>query len=376
MVKRPTMQKNIVKPSNWHSMPYPFIYGQPDQSLFPITDWRDCVYKAMGKKWLNTWSQDTLDNDDPLLVEQIRNRILPRRGILASEDQILVTLGAQQALYLIAAILVGQNTNVALEEPGYADARNIFSLRSNQIRSIPVDQGGLPVDERLDGTNLLYTTPSHQLPTTVTMPTERRRRLLAKADEQDFVIVEDDYELESNYVGKPLPALKSFDKRGRVIYVGSFSKTLFPGLRLGFLVASKELISEMRALRRLMVRHPPNNNQRSTAFFLSLGYYDVFVRRLHRAYRERWAEMGNALSEHLPMAEAVRGMGGSSYWLRFNEDVDTDALADRALAQGIFVEPGAIYFHDNPQRNALRLGFSSIDSSKIEPGIKRLSELI
>jgi len=308
-------------------------------------------------------------------VDQIRTRILPRRGILAGESQILVTLGAQQALYMIASLLVGDKTRVVLEEPGYADARNIFALKSSAIRSIPVDQGGLPVDDRLVGTDILYTTPSHQLPTTVTMPTERRRELLDIANKENFLIVEDDYELESNYVGKPLPALKSLDQEGRVIYVGSFSKTLFPGLRLGFIVASTELIAEMRALRRLMVRHPPTNNQRSTAFFLSLGYYDVFVRRLHRAYRERWGELGNALANYMPEAEAVRGMGGSSYWLRFPNEVNTDELAKRALDEGIFVEPGGVYFHEERHYSALRLGFSSIASEKIAPGIEKLSKL-
>lgn len=377
ILKRPAEQRNIRKPRNWQSLPYPFIYGQPDQSLFPITDWRDCVYKAMGKKWLDAWSQDTLDTDDQMLVEQIRTRILPRRGILAGEDQILVTLGAQQALYTIASLLVGPNTKVAVEEPGYPDARNIFALRTDNLVPLQVDQQGLPVNDALNGIDLLYTTPSHQLPTTVTMPHERRVKLLEKAKEQDFIVVEDDYELESNYVGKPVPALKSFDKEGRVIYVGSFSKTLFPGLRLGFMVASPDLISEMRALRRLMVRHPPTNNQRSTAFFLSLGYYDVFVRRLNRSYRQRWNAMGAALAEHFPASIVTRGMGGSSYWVELTDkSVNTDTLAKMALEQGIFIEPGSDYFMEGSNTSCFRLGFSSIDDQAIEPGLAKLAQLV
>ena len=377
ILKRPAEQRNIRKPRDWQLLPYPFIYGQPDQSLFPITDWRDCVYKAMGKKWLDAWSQDTLDTDDEMLVEQIRTRILPRRGILVGEDQILVTLGAQQALYNVASLLVGQETRVAVEEPGYPDARNIFALRTDDMVALQVDQKGLPVSEELEGIDLLYTTPSHQLPTTVTMPHERRVKLLEKAKEQDFIIVEDDYELESNYVGKPVPALKSLDKDGRVIYVGSFSKTLFPGLRLGFMVASPELISELRALRRLMIRHPPTNNQRSTAFFLSLGYYDVFVRRLHRSYRQRWNAMGTALEKHFPSSNITRGMGGSSYWVELSDKtVNTDILARLALEQGIFIEPGSDYFSEGGNTSCFRLGFSSIDDQAIEPGLAKLASLV
>ena len=375
-LKRPGAQRNIRKPRDWQSLPYPFIYGQPDKSLFPITDWRDCVYKAMGKKWLDAWSQDTLDNDDEMLVEQIRTRILPRRGILVGQDQILVTLGAQQALYTIASLLVGPNTKVAVEEPGYPDARNIFALRTDDMVALQVDQHGLPVSEAMNGIDVLYTTPSHQLPTTVTMPHERRVQLLNKAKEQGFIIVEDDYELESNYVGKPVPALKSLDKDGRVIYVGSFSKTLFPGLRLGFMVASPDLISELRALRRLMVRHPPTNNQRSTAFFLSLGYYDVFVRRLHRSYRQRWNAMGAALDKHFPTSNVTRGMGGSSYWVELSDkSINTDTLAKIALEQGIFIEPGSDYFNEGSNRSCFRLGFSSIDDQAIEPGLAKLAQL-
>ena len=377
ILKKPAEQRNIQKPRDWLSLPFPFIYGQPDPTLFPITDWRDCVYKAMGKKWLDEWSQDILDNDDPMLVDQIRTRILPRRGILVGEDQILVTLGAQQALYTLASLLVGPQTRIVMEDPGYPDARNIFALRTDKIIPVRVDRQGLPVDERLDDADIVYTTPSHQLPTTVTMTDARRRALLEKASENDLIILEDDYELESNYVGKPLPALKSLDQEGRVIYMGSFSKTLFPGLRLGFVVASKELIEEMRALRRLMVRHPPTNNQRSTAFFLSLGYYDVFVRRLHRVYRERWNAMGSALAEHFAEAELVQGMGGSSYWVQLPEEsrVDTSNLAKVALENGILIEPGSVYFKDGDNRNCFRLGFSSIDHNKIGPGIEKLAAL-
>ncbi|MEL7273969.1 MAG: PLP-dependent aminotransferase family protein [Pseudomonadota bacterium] len=378
ILKKPARQRNISKAKNWQQLPFPFIYGQPDRSLFPITDWRDCVYKAMGKKWLDEWSQDTLDNDDAMLVDQIRTRILPRRGILVGEDQILVTLGAQQALYTLASLLVDRETRVVVEEPGYPDARNIFALRSDHVVTSPVDRDGLPVNDLLNGADVVYCTPSHQLPTTVTMPDVRRRQLLARAHDEDMLIIEDDYELESNYLGKPLPALKSLDRDGRVIYVGSFSKTLFPGLRLGFVVASPDLIAEMRALRRLMVRHPPTNNQRSTAFFLSLGYYDVFVRRLHRAYRERWTAMGQGLAKHMPFAESVRGMGGSSYWVRLPSEmgIDTDVLAARALEKGILVEPGSVYFNGSADTDCFRLGFSSIDSNRIEDGLRNLSQLM
>ncbi len=373
----PGRQPNIEKPADWQSCPYPFVYGQIDPGLFPIAAWRECTRQALGLKGIGQWTADSLHMDDPELVEQIRTRVLPRRGIWVAPDEILITLGAQNALYLLASLFVTPATTVAMEEPGYPDVRNIFALKTERIHAIPVDAGGLPVDGRLDGCDFVYVTPSHQFPTTVTMPAARREALLARAAKADFVIVEDDYEFETNYIGKPTPALKSMDRDGRVVYVGSLSKTLFPGLRLGYLVAPKPLVAEARALRRLMMRHAPNNNQRTTALFLSLGHHDALVRRLHRVYRTRWQAMGDALARHLPESAHAPGFGGTSVWVRGPKGLDAAALAGAALEEGIVIEPGHVHFMAQPRpRHFFRLGFSAIPEERIEPGIRLLAELV
>lgn len=377
LTMQPADQINVSKPLDWQSYPYPFIYGQVDHTLFPLAEWRDCARQALGKKWLGSWTNDTWANDDPLLVEQIRRRILPRRGIMANDDEILVTLGAQNALYLLTTLLVGAQTRVGMEEPGYPDVRNIFNLRTANVSLLPVDEKGLVPSDAFDDCDLVFTTPSHQFPTTVTMPLERRMELLKRAAKHDVVIIEDDYEFETNYVNEPCPALKSLDDDGRVIYVGSLSKTLFPGLRLGFLVAPKNIVAEARALRRLMVRHAPNNNQRTAALFLSLGHHDTLIRRLHRAYRTRWEIMGDALKKHLPDASRVPSFGGTSFWVKGPQGLDSDELGRTAAAKGVLIEPGHITFGaaDAP-RNFYRLAFSSIAEQKIEPGIRILSDLV
>lgn len=377
LTMQPAEQVNVSKPLDWQSYPYPFIYGQVDHTLFPLAEWRDCARQALGKKWLGSWTNDTWANDDPLLVEQIRRRILPRRGIMANDDEILVTLGAQNALYLLTTLLVGTGTRVGMEEPGYPDVRNIFNLRTNDVALLPVDERGLVPNDAFDACDLVFTTPSHQFPTTVTMPLERRLELLKRAAKHDVVIIEDDYEFETNYVNEPCPALKSLDDDGRVIYVGSLSKTLFPGLRLGFLVAPKNIVAEARALRRLMVRHAPNNNQRTAALFLSLGHHDTLIRRLHRAYRTRWEIMGEALKQHLPDASRVPSFGGTSFWVKGPEKLDSGELARAAAAKGVLIEPGRITFGapDAPS-NFYRLAFSSIAEQKIEPGIRILADIV
>lgn len=371
---RPSKQPNIDKPANWTSQRYPFIYGQVDLSLFPIAEWRDCSRLALGRKWLDDWAADHHASDDPMLVEQIRTRLLPRRGVMANENEILITMGAQQALYLLANLLVTPRTSVALENPGYPDVRNIFALATDRVIPQPVDEAGIIVDDRLDACDILYATPSHQAPTTVTMSESRRLQLLERASAADFVIIEDDYEFETNFVSAPSPALKSLDRDGRVIYVGSLSKTLFPGLRLGYLVAAPEVISEARALRRLMVRHPPNINQRTAALFLQLGHHDALVMRLRRAYGQRWEAIAAAAARHLPQFVRTRSLGGSSIWLEGPKSLDTIRLAQDALTAGVVIEPGDIYFAERPaRRNFCRLGFSSIPLDRIEPGIQILA---
>jgi GntR family transcriptional regulator / MocR family aminotransferase len=365
------------KPQDWQKYPYPFIYGQVDHTLFPLAEWRECTRQALGKKWLGTWTNDSWSVDDPLLVEQIRRRILPRRGIMASDDEILITLGAQNALYILTTLLVDKSSHVAMENPGYPDVRNAFEMHAGKVSPVAVDEHGLTLSPELDSADIVFTTPSHQYPTTVTMPLERRMALLKKAREKNFLIIEDDYEFETNYVNEPCPALKSLDDDGRVIYVGSLSKTLFPGLRLGFMVGPKALIAEARAMRRLMLRHAPNNNQRAAALFLSLGHHDTLIRRLHKAYRSRWEVMGKALNDHLPKAARSPSFGGTAFWVKAPAKINGEILAQQAEKKGIFIEPMRITFAGNDKSNShFRLAFSSIDESKIEAGIKLLAETI
>ncbi len=373
----PSIQENPIKPLDWQSFTYPFIYGQVDHNLFPLAEWRECNRQALGKKWLGAWTNDTWVADDQLLVEQIRRRILPRRGIMASDDEILITLGAQNALFILTQLLVKKTTHVGMEDPGYPDVRNMFKLATDNVHLIPVDDQGMTESSMLEDCDIVFATPSHQFPTTVTMPLERRLSLLKKAHGRDFIIIEDDYEFETNYVNEPCPALKSLDDDDRVIYVGSLSKTMFPGLRLGFMVGPKELITEARALRRLMVRHPPNNNQRAAALFLSLGHHDTLIRRLHKAYRTRWEIMGKALADHLPMSSRNPSFGGTAYWVKGPAKLDAEKLLHAAKAKSIFLEPGRITFGAQKQpRNYFRLAFSSIEDGKIEPGIKLLADTV
>lgn len=373
---RPSRQETIQKPSDWHRYDYPFLYGQLDPMLFPTQHWRECSRDSMSVPAIRSWSTDHLNDDDPLLIEQIHKRLLPRRGVWAKPEEILVTVGTQQALWISAMLLLTPEKRFGMENPGYVDMYNIAQLFTNDICLLPVDEHGMKPTSDLKACQLVYCTPSHQSPTTVTMPLERRRHLLDMAEAENFLIIEDDYDSETNYLSNPTPALKSLDKHNRVIYVGGLSKTLAPGLRLGYMVAHPTLIREARALRRLMLRHPPTNNQHALALFLDRGYHDALLRQIHQTFENRWHCMSEALARHMPEFDTPSTFGGSCFWIRSPEGLDCKQLQTLAAAEGILIECGNLHFFDRPGNEYMRLGFSAIPEERIEPGIERLARVI
>ncbi|MGI9420284.1 MAG: PLP-dependent aminotransferase family protein [Geminicoccaceae bacterium] len=372
----PRRQRNIDKPLDWLNFPYPFLYGQSDPTLFPINDWRECARQALSVLEIRAWAADLVDGDDPELVEQIRTRVLPRRGIWAGVDEIMITLGAQQALYLLAELLVRPGMVVGMEDPGYPDACNIFSLKSADLKLLPVAKDGIDPDDVPEDCRLLFLTPSRQCPTGVRLPVERRRRLLELAEIREMLLIEDDFESNFGLTENASTAMRGMDGSNRVLYVGSLSKTLAPGLRVGYIVGPPAIMREARALRRLMLRHPPTNNQRALALFLALGHFDRLMRKSIDVQAERAAAMRAALERHLPTFDVTYGSGGSSVWVKGSEGLDSRALAITAREAGVLIEPGDVFFHgDQPPKRYCRLGFSSIPVTRIEPGIVILGEI-
>ncbi len=363
----------LTKPEQWRDYPYPFVYGTYDAQLFPTEDFRECCVRSLARSQLSHWTPDFETDDVPDLTEQIRTRLLPKRGVFALKEEIIVTIGAQHAYYLLADVLFNDNTRVGLEEPGHPHARNSFALRKPQWVDVAVDKEGVVV-EGLPALDYLFVTPSHQSPTTATLSLERRQWLLREADTRDFVVIEDDYEAENLYEGEPMPALKSLDRSGRVIYIGSVSKSLSPVLRLGYIVAPRALIKEVRAIRHAMVRHPSTFLQHAYALFLSLGHHESHARRVNAAMQERLALAAQALHEHLPDFEFTLPQGGASIWVRAPAWVDADELALAARSHGVLIEAGAVFFLKAPYPCPFfRLRLSSIAAAQIPAGVRALA---
>ena len=369
ITKKPSDKANSRNPENWQSLPYSFTIGQLDKSLIPYYEWREVVRHSSTLPEIQKWNIDHVDNDDPSLIKQIQSKVLPKRGIWANKDQILITSGSQNAIYIIASLLAKQGTIIGMENPGYTDVRNIFSFRTDNIVPIGIDQDGIIVDEIKPEIDIIFTTPSHQYPTGVTMSMERRNKLLAIAKENQTVIIEDDYEAEVNFLRKPNPSLKSLDKDNNVIYVGSFSKAFAPGLRLGYMVAPESFIKEARALRRLMIRHIPANNQRSVALFIGLGHYHNMFTKIQKTNKERWGLINEKINQE-PLLSATPTLGGSTFWVKIPESIDTEKLCQKLLEKGVAVRPGnASFAEKKPPANYLHLGYSAIDTNKINKGI-------
>ncbi|MCA1336136.1 PLP-dependent aminotransferase family protein [Pseudooceanicola marinus] len=371
--QRPSRLRHIIKPSNWQDYAFPFVYGQVDPSLFPINTWRTCSRDALGRSAIDWWTADRAVEDDPLLVEQIRTQILPQRGIYAKPEEILITLGTQEGLYLLARLLARPGTRVGCEMPGYPDSRNIMAAEGADIIDLPIDSEGarLP-DSALD---LAVLTPAHHCPTMVPMSPERRLATLARARRDGTVLIEDDYEGETASDGDQT-TLKSLDNSGHVAYLGTLSKVLAPGVRLGFMVAAPALVEEARWLRRLIHRSAPLNNQRTAGIFLAEGHYLALQRSLRAALDHRHAKVVEGCDRYLPDFRRTGTHGGSSVWLECPPGVDARALFTAACARGVLFESGDPFVPEDQAGRFLRLGISYIDERKIDAGLAELGRAV
>lgn len=372
----PSDYLTITKPAQWMKYDYPFIYGQPDAELFPMEQWREASRKVMGGMRDHHWLHDLVDQDSPMLIEQLRTRVLPKRGIMANSDEILLTLGTQNALSLLSQLLFKAGTKVGVESPVFREAINTFTLQNAHIVPHQIDAEGLALTDESAQCRYFYVTPSHQAPTGIGMSNARRQQLLQHAIAHNQIIIEDDFDSDTNIEPHPRAALKANDTCGRVVYISSLSKALSPGLRLGYLVGSADLIDELRALRRLMYRHPPSYIQYQMAYFLAQGHYETYLRRYRENSAYRWSLLKDALDKYLPQCR-YNSTRATAFWVEAPKEINTQRLAWRAAHSSVLIEPGVNHFlEENAPQNFFRLGFNAIRPEAIKPGIIKLAEAL
>ena len=379
---KPENNHAIHCPNDWDNYPYPFIDGVFDSTLYPVKQWQEAsrlAFSNINAQHISALNQE----DDQRLIEEIRTKILPRRGITAQSNEILMTSGSQNALFLLVQLLSNKKTTVAIEEPGSINLRNCLKLTGCRIHAQKIDEHGMIIDKHLAACQLLFVTPSHQNPTAVTMSQQRREQLMAFAKQQQQLIIEDDSDCERNYFGNPQPALRSIDDNNQVIYVSAIPKAIAPGLDLGFIVADSELIRQAKNLRQLMLGTTNKSIQRTAAFFLFLGYYDAFLTKANKIFQRRWNALRDALNHYLPNSIiTMPNQGGTAFWVKCPEKIQIKNLISRAAKQGILIEPVKDYYHKNKNYKAdhsqacFRMGVTSIDESNIRTGVAKLAKLI
>lgn len=359
----------------WPAPPrFDFRYGSPDVDQLPLTLWRRLIVR----QWRRP-PPALLAYGDPAgwhpLREALAGYLARARSVRVAAAGLIVTSGSQQALDLIARGLLRRGDRVVMEEPGYRGARRVFAAAGASIVPVEVDASGLD-PARLDALDpaprLVYVTPSHQFPTGAVMPLARRLALLAWAERTGALIVEDDYDSEFRYRGAPLAALQGLDNADRVFYVGTFSKSLFPALRLGYLAVPPPWRDALAALKETTDRQSPLLEQAALAEFVGAGHFERHIRRLRHCYGVRRGMVLAALAHH-DLAPAAGEPAGLHVLLPLPLGCHEAAVVTAAAAAGVAVTPGAPYSAVPSPPPRLLLGYTAIRDAQIEPGIARLA---
>ena len=354
----------------------PFQPAAPELALFPHEIWA----KLMLKTWRNP-IRDLLSSPDPLgwapLRLAIADHLRAFRGMRCAPEQVVITSGAGEALELLAQSILKRGDKVLIEEPGYVLIRKTFSELGLKTVSIPVDADGLDIAKGPRDARAAVVTPARHYPLGMTMPLARRLALLEWARLRKTWIIEDDYDSEYRYHGKPLPALMGVDEAGIVISLGSFSKTMLPGLRIGYLVVPHALINDISAVMRERGARVSLFLQPVLADFMRLGHYAIHIRRMRRLYTKRQLALREAIARHAGdvLATTPEPAGMHLICTLTNGMNDRDA-SRRAAKVGLLAPALSDYFAGEPFRQGLVLGYAGFDETVIDASIKKLAEAL
>jgi GntR family transcriptional regulator / MocR family aminotransferase len=343
--------------------------GRLDPALFPVAAWRRCVVRTLDRPP----GQYEDPAGTPELRETLAHWVARSRGVSATAEETFVTSGAGHAVDLIARVLAEPGTTVAVEEPGYPPAAAALRSQGLRVVGVPVDDHGIVVEAIPAETRIVYVTPSHQYPLGMVMARRRRLELLDWAARAGAAIIEDDYDSEFRHTVRPLEPMQRLDRDGRVIYVGTFSKSLSPALRIGFLVAPATLIPALRAVRQAVDWCPPPATQQALTHFIADGHLDRHLRRSRRRYSERHRLMREALDRFLPAGyHGLPAEAGLHLTVTGPADAADAELWPALRQQGLQVSSlRRTYAFDEP-RSGFLLGFAALPEQAVGPAVRGL----
>ncbi len=357
------------------AMPYDFRVGLSDKAPFPFEIWRRLSARAL-RGLSKVPAAYALSEGRPELRAAIAKHISFARAVACEAGDIIVTSGAQQAFDLVARVLVTPGMVVAVEEPGYPPMRNAFAAAGARVVGVPVDAEGLIVDRLPAEARIVCVTPSHQFPLGPALSPPRRAALLDFARGAGAVIVEDDYDGEFRFSGRPLEALQTLDRGDCVFYVGTFSKSLFPALRLGFLVTPPWARQALVVAKQHSDWHGPILTQDTLAAFIDEGHLARHVRKMRKIYGERRQRLTQAIASHCGgWLQPIPGDAGLHLAARMDPAIDAAGLVERARADGIRVQSLARFATAPGAPNGLAFGFGMIATDRIEPAIRLMARV-
>jgi GntR family transcriptional regulator/MocR family aminotransferase len=349
----------------------------PALDQFPIALWAQLASRRLRRASTRLLlSGDT--RGYPPLRQAVADYLATSRGVTCHPDQVMIVAGVQEALYLVARMLIDPGDRVCIEDPGYRGASQLFEAIGARVTAVPVDGDGLALPaSRLRGARLVYITPAHQYPLGMAMSLPRRLALLAWARKASAFIFEDDYDSEYRYAGKPVPALQGLDRHGVVLFAGSFSKVLFPGLRLGYLIVPPDLVERVTAVQSIRTRHPPMLTQAVLCDFIAQGHFARHVRRMREIYAERLGALLDAARERLAGVLAITGVEAglqTAAWLVAGHE--GARVEELAAQRRVDVTSLGRYTHGSARQQGLHLGFAAVDVTEIRRGVRELASVI
>jgi len=346
----------------------------PALDLFPATLWAQVAARRLRRV-----STNFLMGCEPIgylpLRQAVADYLSTSRGVNCTTDQIAIVSGAQDAFDLVARLFLNPGDHVCMENPGYIGAATVFQSLGAKISHVPLDDEGVQLrDSTLRNARLVYVTPGHQFPLGITMSLTRRLQLLESARKSGALILEDDYDSEFRYAGRPVPALQGLDRHALVLFTGSFSKVLFPSLRLGYLVLPADFAERVSATLSITRRHAPLMEQAVLCDFITAGHFGRHLRRMRQIYAERLNVLLDSARQNLAGLLEISGIEAGLQtvgWLQ--RGINAEAAAAAAAERNVEVTPINIYSHGNVASTGLQLGFAAIDAKEIRRGVQDLA---
>lgn len=356
---------------------YDFSSGQIDLSAFPYTHFRKILTRCVDE-----YSNELLlygdHKGDYGLRYEIAKHIHHSRGVTCSPEQILISSGTQQSLNLLCLILLNLHSSIAFENPSYIGARDVFNHFNFHINPINLNEDGIDIDSlNKSDSKIVYVTPSHQYPYGMVIPISKRLKLLHWANENDGIIIEDDYDGEFRYKGKSIPSLQGLDETGRVVYLGSFSKSLMPSMRISYLVLPKSLLNIYEEKYKTYEQPVPRLLQKALEIFIKEGYWDKHLRKSKVLYKKKQDALVNSITKYLGKNVTIIGSdSGLHLLIKINTTLEENELIDKALKAGIKVNSTLVNWIDpcNDLLPVIFIGFAGIQMELIPEAIEALSK--